>query len=352
MVKVLEKVGALNINVIFPNKAFVFGQYKKIDIIFNNQTETQVDRIYILSSKPLNTGFIIQEFGPIAAKSTREDSIFIRATMLKASDEIDFLVLYTSKAYMRAFKLCYTLKVSKSFKTKCVIERIDGKKHLVCIDVFDNQDPKLYVERFFLDSIVMLSNIMQLNKSKTISTNLQPDYLKKNNLIYFYIDEVDNAQNQDILRENKQVFYDKTNQISVNDIKDNDIAKVINTSKLSEKAFMGYLDQENRVIKVEFQNLSENLRSKGFDHIKFFCREFLDFEILWYYTNKTEMNRSMRFFSKENDDLLLGQHSIISTPISSPSYKQKKSKDPSSPMFTIRPIIDQTSIDHDFKQDK
>lgn len=165
VVRVYEAVGALTIDAIFPNKAFVFGQYKKIELIFRNDTSIAVDRIVILSSKPLNTGFLAQEFGNVPPNSVIERSMYVRATMLKPFDKIDFLVLYVSRNYIRTFKLSYTLKVSKSFKTKCTIERVDSSRHLVCIDVFDSQDPHLHLERFSLSSVVMLSNVMNVEST-------------------------------------------------------------------------------------------------------------------------------------------------------------------------------------------
>lgn len=270
--------------------------------------------------------------------------------MLKPFDRIDFLVVYTSKSYIRTFKLCYTLKVSKSFKTKCIIERIDDKKHLVCIDVFDNQDPNLHLENFFLSSIVMLSNAMQVARTDPIISNLSAKHLKQCNLIYFYINQIAEGSSSTILRGNKQVFYDKKNKLDYNHEKEREFEKVLKNYELTDRAFLGYLDQENRIIKSEFQALSQNYKAKNLDHIKFYCKEFLDFEILWYYTNQKEESRNLRLFSKENDDILLGQHSIISTPINSISYKHKKSKNATSPVFSIRSIIKETTINHDFKE--
>lgn len=350
--KVFERVGSININVIFPNKAFVFGQYKKIDLIFKNSSNIPVDKIYIISSKPLNSGFLVQDFGSVSGNSILEKSIFIRATMLKPFDRIDFLVIYTTKSYIRTFKLCYVLKVSKSFKTKCTVERVDNSRHLVCIDVFDNQDPNLYLEKFFLNSIVMLSNVMTVEKKDKISTQLASDYLRKNNLVYFYINQSGEGHTLKLPREDKQVFYSDDNKIDYNKNIDTDVEKYMKSCELTEKAFMGYLDQENRIIRSEFQTLSQNLKSKGMEQIKFYCKEFLDFEILWYYSNQKEESRNLRLFSKENDNLLMGQHSIISTPIYSVSYKQKKSKNPTGPVFSIRSIVNDVNINHDFKQNK
>jgi len=352
VLKVYENVGALNVNVIFPNKAFVFGQYKKIDLIFSNKTSIPVDKIFILSSKPLNTGFIIQEFDGISPNSVMEKSIYMRATMLKPFDKIDFLVIYSSKSYLRTFKLTYTLKVSKSFKTKCIIEKLNNSKNLVCIDVFDSQDPNLHLEKFFLNSVVMLSTVMQINNSDSIISKLSSDYFKRNNLVYFYINSHKTEFDDTLLRQDKQVFYNENNKLVYNNNEGVNINKVVKSYELSDKAFKGYLDQENRVIKAEFHTLGQSLKSKGLDYIKFYCREFLDFEILWHYTNKKEESRNLRLFSQENDDILLGQHSIISTPVNSISYKQKKSKTPNSPIFNIRMIVKESSINHDFKKEE
>lgn len=330
----------------------MFGQYKKIDLLFNNTSNTDIDKIIMLSNKPLNTGFLYQELSGLKAHSSSENSIYLRATILKKIDLVDILVVYVSKGISRCFKLTYGIKVSNSFKTKCTIERVGLARYLVCIDVFDNQDPNLNFQCFNLNSILMLSNTMSVNPHLTLPTKLTSDYFIDNNLIYFFIDEQKEPQKIESLRSNKEVFYLKENELDFESKLAEEIKKEIQTTKLDKETFFGYLKQENNIIKSEFNTLQKSLKDSGCGFIEFFCKEFLDFEILWSYVNNNDESRNIRFFSYENDNILLGQHSIISTPVNSVSYKYKKKREMTAPVFSIKVLIDQKSIDHDFNAER
>lgn len=261
---------------------------------------------------------------------------------------VDILVLYKTKNHLRCFKLKYGIKVANSFKTKCTIEKADIDKFLVCIDVFDNQDPKLDCKRFHLNSITMLSNTMKIVSDDELKTKLPSSYFADNNLIYFFIEKQENPKLPDALRSQKEVFFDPNNELNFPNTLTESTKEDIAGAELDRDTFFGYLKQENSVIKSEFLSLEESLAKNGFGHIEFYCREFLDFEILWGYLNEENEARSMRFFSHENDSVLAGQHSIISTPMNAVSYKYKKRKELKAPVFSIRVEPEERNINHDF----
>ena len=505
-----KKIGNLIPKIIFPENNFLFGEYKKADLFLENNSDIVIDDIFIISSNPLVTGFLIKKINGLKKYEKIKKEIFLRATVLKKNDYIDFLIIYISEGFLKYFVFKYFIIIKNSFKIKCILEKIDYQNYLVCINIFDSKENSILKEFFKMRKLILLSNIMEITEYPIKFQNVNNDFIYKNQLLYFKIKDkqaykidfeknsninVNNTElnlsyftndpekvnfhleslrscqnleeknnNEDILGINfgddvgndnnlgnedilgidfgddggdKKVL--KNNFLGTGDLGNNDngvdtqivenekIDTIITNSKLkeitedqdtknkkkvknntktlqnfeedyrnikrkdkevfyeakniikieetvkniiTEDSLIGFLEQENLVVKKEFQTIEENTKKK---EDPFFCREFLDFELLWDYNlkektendvdfinganfgkleDKSENLEKSNFSENEKNDKksILGQHSIINTPINPLNYRHKKGKEKIGPLYTIKLSTKNQKIKHNFSK--
>lgn len=344
---------------IFPNDHFVFGQYKNLKVRISNISDVAVDEIYLLNNNPLSTGFFFKKLDPIEARMTKEINLIIRATVLKKYDRVDFLVITNTNNFLRIKKFEFEFRITNSFKTKCMLEKIGFNKFLVGIDIFDAKDNNINPLFFSIDSLVLLSNTFAINFGNYPLQNVNNNFLISQNLIYFELVPTQSAFGKNILRVKKDIFYDPSNILKLNYS-----GEEIKKEKLKERAseqqepinlvekeenFIGLLKEESRAVRHEFNTLQQKIQEKFDYKVEFYCDEFLDFELLWEYKNIGLFGREATVYSPENDRNIEGIHSIISTPINLVSYRYKKSKPITNPIYSIT-VQSEPYFKHDFSQ--
>jgi len=331
--------------VIFPTDNFVFGQYKILNITIDNISSLSIDQVYLINNNPLTTGFLVKKMGPIAAGEVISKNLIIRATQLKKYDRVDFLLATHTGGFLRFIKFEFEYRISSSFKTKCMLEKIGSDKFLVGIDIFDFKDSNINPLFFSINSLILLSNKYKVNLENYPLVNVHNKFLISQNLIYFELLPNQMKFTKGLLRTQKDIFYDPENILSLN--YSSEIIKKENLKEKKAKAIeqmreeereenlVGLLKEESRAVRTEFKNLEQRIKEKFSQSIAFYCDEFLDFELLWGYKNIGLFGREATIFSPENDRDIEGIHSIISTPINLVSYRYKKSKPVTNPIYSI-----------------
>ncbi len=287
----------------------------------------------------MNSGFLVKKLDSIEPQSQQTINLIIRATVQTNLDKIDFLFVYSSKGFLRTFLIQVKMKISSSFKIKCILEKLDFQNYLVCINVFDSNDKKFNKDCFSLKKLILLSNTMRIDtypvtiqdfnkdllgnlnllyltikdpmasmQSKSVNTNFSKFILNQTetdiNFFDSFIDQTNQLTNQTqpenkidqqevdflttsnvvvkqndrmIKRKDKIIFYDPKNIITFKDSMKNE----------EEKDLMGFLDQENSSIKNDYKNMELKILKHKKD-VTFLCKDFLDFELLWEYKDKEE----------------------------------------------------------------
>ena len=340
-----DSIGVASLKVVFPTDNFVFGQYKIISIMIENTSNLPIDQIYLINNNPLVTGFLIKKMGPISAGEVINKNLIIRATQLKKYDRVDFLIATHTSNFLRFIKFEFEYRISSSFKTKCMLEKVGFDKFLVGIDIFDFKDNNINPLFFSINSLILLSNKYNINIENYPLVNVHNKFLIAQNLIYFELLPNQMKFLKQLPRTQKDIFYDTDNILRLNYS-----SEIIKKENLKEKKtqaiqqlhsdereenLVGLLKEESRAVRTEFKNLEQRIMEKFAQNICFYCDEFLDFELLWEYKNIGLFGREATIFSPENDRDIEGIHSIISTPINLVSYRYKKSKPVTNPIYSV-----------------
>ena len=356
-----QAIGTVDLKVVFPTDNFVFGQYKILKIRIENITDLPIEDVYLINSNPLATGFFKMKLGPIKGRKVIEKNISIRATFTKKSDRVDFLLVSQTNGFLRIIKFEFEFRISSSFKTKCMLEKIGSDKFLVGIDIFDAKDNNINPLFFSINSLLLLSNKYKININNYPLHNVHNNFLISQNLIYFELLPNQEHFEKNLLRTQKEIFYDNSNILQLNYS-----SEIIKKEKLKEGSskfagpikeeereenLIGLLKEECRVVRAEFKSVQDRIKEKFAYDIKFYCDEFLDFELLWGYKNIGLFGREATIFSPENDRDIEGIHSIISTPINLVSYRYKKSRPVSNPIYSITMKCD-SHFKHNFSVKK
>jgi hypothetical protein len=340
------EIGTVDLKVVFPTDNFVFGQYKILNVRIENVTDLPIDELYIINNNPLATGFFIKKIASVQGRAVIEQNLIIRATVLKKHDRVDFLLVSHTNGFLRIIKFDFEFRISNSFKTKCMLEKIgNDNKFLVGIDIFDAKDNNINALFFCINSLVLLSNKYIINTENYPLTNVNNNFLISQNLIYFELLPNQAKFARNIPRTEKDIFYDLSNILRLDyssEIIKKEKYKVTGSEVVvhvsdqeKENNLIGLLKEESRAVRQEFSHLQSKIKEKFSQDIKFTCDEFLDFELLWGYKNIGLFGREATIFSPENDRDIQGIHSIISTPINLVSYRYKKSKPVTNPIYSI-----------------
>ena len=123
-----------------PTEDFLFGEYKKVTFNFKNVNPQKIDKLIVISSNPLCSGFFIEEIKDFENKQKFEYDFYIRATMIKNQEEVNLLFIYQTNGYIRNFLSRFSLHVKPSYKIKCFVERLGTFDYLLSLN-FISQNP-------------------------------------------------------------------------------------------------------------------------------------------------------------------------------------------------------------------
>lgn len=317
-----------------------------MDFKLRKENDLKIDRLLIISSNPLATGFLLREIDTSFEETAKNLQITIRATLSnRKTDHVDILFAIQTSGYLRFGLFNFEFKVSGSFKTKCVHENIGKSKLLVGIDIFDSKESNIHPISFTVRNLALLSESHKISAEKINLTMLQHNFLISQKMIYFIVDLGELPSKNPRQRFDYRVCFKEDNI--------NLVADERNTffDYLSRENLLGFLDQESKTIKHEFKSIFTKIKKNFNSEISLTCEEFLDFEILWTYQNIGLFGREATIFSPENDSEIKGIHSILSTPLNMVSFRTKKTKPTSSSIFSLY-ISAPRSVKHDFSQKK
>jgi len=161
----------------FPNNSFVFGQFKDINFNLHSLNNKKIDKILLISSNPLSTGFLVKEI----KQNEHVDKavvITIRATLShKETDSVDLLFAFQSSGYVRLVVFNYEFKIGTSFKTKCVHEDLGNNFTLIGIDIFDSKEASINPMTFKIKSLALMSESYNLTSNFPFSMSINPNLL-------------------------------------------------------------------------------------------------------------------------------------------------------------------------------
>lgn len=324
----------------------MFGQFKTAKVKMEKMNGLKVDKLMMVSSNPLATGFLVREVTTDFPETVKELEVTIRATLShRKSDCVDILFVVQSGGFLRISLAIFEFRVSSSFKTKCVHEDLGGSRLLVGIDIFDSKEPNIHPIAFNVKSLALLSETHSLSTTGVTLPMLQSNMLLSQKMIYFVVDLGKSEEGKKRERSDHKVCYKESN-VSL-------IASEKNAffEYLSRENLLGFFDQESKSIKYEFRTMIAKIKQKFDCQVSLACEEFLDFEILWSYQNIGLFGREAAIYSPENDAEIHGIHSILSTPLNIVSFRSKKTKPMSSPIFSVL-ISAPKIVKHDFAKER
>lgn len=325
---------------------FVFGQFKDIKFTLTRMNAGKIDRIWIFSSNPLATGFLVRKVDTDFQQSSKVIEVIVRATIAQRRTEIvDLLFVVQSCGYLRMSLTTFEFRVNSSFKSKCMVEDISENKLLVGIDVFENREQTINPIFFNVKALALLSESHSID-SHAVHLPMQfANLLTSQKMIYFIVNLFTNKSAESRERMHHKVCYNDEN-VSHPTGTTNPFSKAMTAENL-----LGFFTQESKSIKDEFGTMVARTKRENNCEISLKCQEFLDFELLWSYQNIGLFGREAAVFSPDNNPEINGIHSILSTHINMLSLRYKKAKPLTAPAFRIV-ITGPKTVRHDFSKSR
>lgn len=341
-----ESVASVGVKADFPIDQFVFGQFKPLKFTLTRLNDGKIDNIWIFSSNPLATGFLVRKVDSDFQEPSKVIEIIVRATIAqRRTDNVDLLFVVQSGGHLRMSLTTFEFRVNSSFKSKCMVEDISENRLLVGIDVFENREQTINPISFNVKALALLSESHSID-SQTVHLPMQlANLLTSQKMIYFIINLFTNGNAEPRERMHHKVCYQEEN-VSHPAGDANPFTEAMTAENL-----LGFFTQESKSIKDEFSAMVARTKRESNCDVSLKCHEFLDFELLWSYQNIGLFGREAAVFSPDNDPEIHGIHSILSTHTNMLSLRYKKAKPLTAPAFRII-ITGPKTVKHDFSKSR